>query len=119
MLVGTKGVNALVSDAADGTGGGTAATLVYLQMKSALSRLSRATIIFSRSSLCNRGLMTGNLKDIVFDVIFELMSGNNQGKDGNYGGNKKLPRPEVVLDKEAGKCHHTGNDAANGHGTEA
>ena len=63
--------------------------------------------------------MTGNLKLIVLEVIFELMPGDNQGDDGGHGGNKKLPRPEVVLDKEAGKCHDTGNDAANGHGTEA
>ena len=50
MLIGTKGVNALVSDAADGTGGGTAATLVYMQVASLQQRFDLYAEISSRGA---------------------------------------------------------------------
>ena len=54
MLVGTKGVNALVGDAADGTGGGTAATLVYLQIACLLQRFD----LYAEISSCGAGDLT-------------------------------------------------------------
>ena len=75
-------------------------------------------MIFSRSSLCSNGLITGNLNAIILNVFVEQVTRNDEGDDSDKGCDEQLPRPEVAPEEETDEGERRAHNATHRLGTE-